>query len=307
MTHHSALAYWQSRFSQPGQIGNWRAQLPSDKLDGRTIDFERMERLGFGPPPLHVTIADLSQRTQVAGVRCHILKGPVPKGAFMLVKPDIWVSSPELCFVQLAAELSFPAAVHLGFELCARYRINEFLDEPEPREPLTSARALRDFSARFGNHRGARMARIAAQYVSDHAESPKEVDLAMLLTLPRQYGGYGIPQATLNPNIVVARRKGGLSEYRGDLVWPKAHLIVEYESNQHHTGAQRIAEDSRRRNTLQDAGWHIITVTGNQLPDEPTMDDIAGQIIRKLGIRQREAPRQMMVRRGELFRFLTGD
>ena len=80
---------------------------------------------------------------------------------------------------------------------------------------------------------------------------------------------------------------------------------ISLAARQSYTGATRIAEDSQRRNALQDAGWHIITVTGNQLPDEPTMDEIAAQIIRKLGIRQRNTPRQMMLRRGALFKLLT--
>ena len=46
-----------------------------------------------------------------------------PRGSFVRIARNVLASSPELCFVQMASELSLPALIRLGFELCGTYGV----------------------------------------------------------------------------------------------------------------------------------------------------------------------------------------
>ena len=279
--------------------------LPAESLLGCSINEVLLEHRGICDTPVDVTVATPGQRTRQAAIRPHVMGGSIPAGAFEHLTSDYWVASPELTFCQMAEQLSFPALVKLGYELCARYRINEFLENPERREPLTSARALEDFAGRLKDRHGAKAARRAAQYVADNAESPMEVAVAMLLSLPQMYGGYGLPTPLLNPEITVTGRadKRVRHTYRADLAWPAQRVIVEYDSTLHHSGKASVIADAQRRNNLQDAGWRVIVLTAGQVRSEAAMDAAAGQLRRAL---KRHAgtrtPLHLAERRAELRR-----
>jgi very-short-patch-repair endonuclease len=95
-----------------------------------------------------------------------------------------------------------------------------------------------------------------------------ETALSMMLTLPHMLGGYGIPAPKLNARILLAKtakRNASRSYYVCDLFWPDYNLAVEYDSDEFHTGAERIANDSKRRNSLASVGITVITVTKRQI------------------------------------------
>jgi very-short-patch-repair endonuclease len=100
----------------------------------------------------------------------------------------------------------------------------------------------------------------------------------MLLTLPYNLGGYGIAAPELNSKIIFseeARRTADRSYYLCDLFWPELDCAVEYDSDQFHTGADRIARDSKRRNSLSAVGITVVTVTNRQLQSISEFDKVA--------------------------------
>ena len=113
-----------------------------------------------------------------------------------------------------------------------------------------------------------------------------EVALAMLLTLPRKDGGYGLPQAELNGEVVISGRGPGADRpaYHGDLVWQEQRLVVEYDSNLYHRDPAHLAIDAERRNAMQDAGWRVVTITWSQILNPNKMDLVAAQLARALGV-----------------------
>lgn len=148
------------------------------------------------------------------------------------------MSSPELCFLQMAEELEFHDLVLLGLELCGSYSM-KYRHEPigkselrfdfeapkglalswfdaaledgaasdsrltesgfyPDRQPLTNLAHLERFLERCQGFHGVKKAREALKWVLDNSASPMESKLFLLLCLPRAKGGYGLPLPVLN-------------------------------------------------------------------------------------------------------------
>jgi len=105
-----------------------------------------------------------------------------------------------------------------------------------------------------------------------------ETKLSMLLTLPYKLGGYGLPRPELNSRIIPlqsARKSSSKKYYSCDLYWPEYELAVEYDSTLFHTGSERIADDSKKRNALALMGVTVITVTKQQLYSSVEFEKVA--------------------------------
>ena len=114
--------------------------------------------------------------------------------------------------------------------------------------------------------------------------------MAMQLTLPRGLGCYHLGTPQLNYRIDIPeemRLAAGKSFYRADLCYPNKRLILEYNSDEYHVGADRIASDARRLDVLAAMRWHVVTVTNRQLSSKRDMDLIAGSVAKTLGVRLR--------------------
>lgn len=100
--------------------------------------------------------------------------------------------------------------------------------------------------------------------------------MALILTLPYRYGGYGFPFPQMNmPIDLTAQEQANslLGFARGDAVWPEAKLDLEYDSSAFHTNEKR-ADDELRKNTLIHAGYTVISVTPNQLTNIERFEQI---------------------------------
>jgi len=76
---------------------------------------------GFSSP-LHVLVGSDNARKNQQGLHCHISSGEFPNGSFVRMPSGLIVSSPELCFMQMASVLSLVDLVALGYEFCGNYR-----------------------------------------------------------------------------------------------------------------------------------------------------------------------------------------
>ena len=119
-----------------------------------------------------------------------------------------------------------------------------------------------------------------------------EVKVDMLTSLPKRYGGKGIPRPVLGHAVSVPeqfQRSLGSATFRYDFYWPAHNLEVEYDSDAFHTSAAGISSDAERRNALQAMGFSVITVTNGQVSSTDLLDDAACAIARALGIRFRHS------------------
>lgn len=246
--------------------------------------------------PLHVLVSAGACRRKGEGLTFHVHEGDYTPGSFFRVG-DGYVVSPELAFVQYARDASLVDVLRVGAELTGSYaallRTPEEAEGPDALgfrkgELVTTLARLRDYVKRASREHGIKRARVALRYLPDGCASPMESALFLLLSLPRAYGGYGLPRPEANYRISAPDdRRGamGKSCFICDLYWPQARLCVEYDSNMFHTGAQRIARDSARRNALALKGITVVSVTGNQIMDRVEMDRAAYLIAKKLGFR----------------------
>jgi len=134
-----------------------------------------------------------------------------------------------------------------------------------------------------------------------------ETLLAMLLTLPYKYGGYGLPLPKLNAPIGAAKvvkqgmgrqypdkRSASKNPFRPDLTWPGTDLVVEYDSEMFHSGSTELTKDSLRRNVLTTTGKRTITVTKDHVYSALEFDTVAKQIAKGIG-------KQLRYKRNEKF------
>lgn len=254
--------------------------------------------LAFAPRPLHVLVPAKGAANCLDGVVCHVRSLPLPSGSFVRVDENMLISSPELCFAQMAGTLFLPLLVRLGFELCGLYalRPDGGVDYWRPLPPTTVA-AISAYLDACCRVPGAREARKALRFVATASGSPMETVLACMLCLPARFGGYGMPLPLMNYRIERNRDKGADSSlgaggrgsyYLCDLYWPQAKLDVECDSDLAHTGSGRIAYDAARRNELAALGITTITVTRGQIRSPEKFEETAAQIAHFLGFRLRK-------------------
>jgi len=245
--------------------------------------------------PLAVTVCSHSAKRPSNGVRPHQFAAPLPGSSIIRVSDGILVSSIELCFFQMASQLPLVKLIELGYELCGSYSLYSGSDTGTgqgfvQRPPLTSVKGLQALTLRMGEARWKRNALAALRYITDGSASPMETILAIQLTLPYKYGGYGFPMPQMNSRVdpvKAVKQSANRAYYRCDLYWPEAKLAVEYDSNAFHTGEDRIDSDSRRRNVLDSAGVDMITITSRQIRDVRSFEQAARLIALKMGKRLR--------------------
>jgi hypothetical protein len=271
--HQSALEFWREA---PAEYALARNRLRTRALPKKSLDASDLHK---GNPwllalPLHILVASDGARKEARNLRCHISSGVFPRNSFIRGDEGLVVSSPELCFVQMATELSFVELMMLGYELCGSYRIDK-MSEPERgfrRDlPLTSVAALKSYLGRATGLKGCKNARRALPFITDGSASPMETALTLLLTLPYRLGGYGFAMPQLNCPIEVevnAREASGRRRkitYFGDLYWPDVRVDVEYDSDTWHLTSEQKAKDSTRQNALLSAGVVVLTVSRKQI------------------------------------------
>jgi len=287
ISHQSALEYWRRHRILPGSSAERRCKIV---LPDRRVEIEPLLFSEFSIP-IHVMIGDRIARHESKKVKQHIFGGKTPVGCFMSVEDKMVVSSPEFCFLQMAEQITMVKLIELGYELCSGYSIPNPDDAEVPdigfykRRPLTSVNKLSVFLENMSGFRGYKKVIRALRYILEGSASPMETKLAMFLTLPYMLGGFGFKMPELNRHIVLtksARKNFNKDYYSCDMFWPDEKIAVEYDSDQQHTGSDRIANDSKRRNALNSLGIRVITITKQQLYSSLEMERAAKVIARHM-------------------------
>lgn len=275
----------------PSQFGDLRSSAASALLRVSAASVAG-DPLRFFRAPLHVLASDANLRADPKRICRHLWRASLFRADLCNLFDDVVVCGPEVSFVQVATQASIPQLVQFGCELTGTYALQPWTTKGfSEREPLTTVEELRSLVDRIGRVHGLENARRALRYVVPRSASPMETVLVLALCLPVALGGYGLPAPLLNHRIDVApwaRDASGKLYYVCDLFWPDVLLIVEYDSDMFHTGADRIANDAIRRNALTFMGMTVITVTRRQLLNPVELDRVAHVIAKGLGKRLRE-------------------
>lgn len=235
----------------------------------------------------------------------HVRSSPFPDRSFYRLDDGMYVSSPELCLLQLATKLSEPQAVKLALEMCGSYAIDVHDEEMGfcKRPPLTSASKLKAYASRLHRQNGGAKALHHLRYVADNSASPRETALCMLLCLPPRFGGYGLALPELNKRIELNPKEQlvlGSRYFECDLYWADKRVAVEYDSAQYHTAQEKQERDAIRRNLLEHMGVRVITATRKQVSSEGQFDKLARQIARAVEKRLRAPKKEHVAERSAL-------
>ena len=118
-------------------------------------------------------------------------------------------------------------------------------------QPLADMHELADAVAARSGRRGARMLREALTWVRPRVESRRETFLRLLIVRA------GFPEPETNMEIAV---RPGRKRVRGDLVFARYKVLVEYDGQHHRTSDTQFRRDVERLDDVADAGWRVIRV-----------------------------------------------
>ena len=247
-------------------MGSMPARSRATKIPSR-VDVTALSDLRRAEPELAATpqqlcVSSRNGRRFVSAADCRLVTGSYPIGSFYRLSDGALLASPELAFLQMARELDFDLLVLYGHELCGYFASQDpgFVNCP----PLTSAARIAEYLDRLEalrQERGEGMpwglgpARRALRHIRDHAASPEEAVVSMVLTLPCRLGGYGLPPAALNERVRLsaeAARLFGIDSFVCDLSWDGGR-VLEYQGSQHKIRSRR-AYDMRKTCWRRTAG-----------------------------------------------------
>ena len=277
---------------------------------------------GMVSMPVSVMVPNKASRLNSPLVACSVIASAPGAGAFVRsAECGLLIASPEWCVLQLALDLPMPQLAELISELCSTYyyelteraelvrgedgtaraevRVQEAALSHRP-VPVSCLAAMEEVANGHRSSQAGRQMARAVRYAVEGAASPMETALALMLSLPRNVGGYGLPKPRMNWVIDV---EGGRFRVV-DAYWPDAGVGLEYDSDAHHAEKDKIRADSLRRNEVQAGDVRLFTATALHLSSIEALDDLAAQLSRALGRPWRTAGLKPSAQRKALLRTL---
>jgi hypothetical protein len=257
---------------------------------------------------LHLLVSKNAYRGKCPNVNNHVLAYELPKYSFRMISEDVLVVSPELALLQVGAQKSIPEIVKLACELNSSFSINHsfvcginnlssdndadgLTNAIISKEPVSNFNKMGEFVSSVANVGGVKKFRRAIKYVPNgSAASPMEISLALLLSLPSGYGGFGLPKPEFNGDVLFGNEAAsvyGHSKCVCDLLWANEKVDVEYNSDAMHANPTQMLRDSERALALECDGYRVVSVTKQQLFDRVRAKHIACQVGKMLGRRVR--------------------
>ena len=228
----------------------YAARMPAGQFYSHTT---AAQLLGIPLPPhtaqdshLHVSTVAPERAPRMTGVVGHTAR----------VRPDLWiidgvaVTSPVTTWCDLATMLGLDDLIAAGDYLLGTLR-----------PPATMSELTHAVDRRPG-HRGAQRLRQALLWVRPRVESRQETRLRLLILRA------GFPEPDTNVYLPL---RPGRKRVRGDLVYPKYRVLLEYDGEQHRTNSAQYARDVERLDDVMADGWRVIRV----LKETPTSEILA--------------------------------
>lgn len=289
--HISALEYWSTHDRDPFQPVSEAFPKPGIAPTWEDVLAVSPAQYGISDEPLHINVANPSDRRSTKFLVCHATGNSLPSLSYVRIAPSLYICSPEAALFQCARAFPLPYLLERIFELCGTYSSNE-VGRLLTLHPRTKVSAVQRYANRAKGYLGSEKLLLALRYAANDSASPMETKLAILLCLPSAYGGYGIPLPKMNHPIDIPSHHNGfyptsIRTLKCDLCWPDKSFALEYDSDQHHAGAQKLHQDSKRRTSIELERLHVVSVTSQQVYDAQLFDDLAKVTAMRLGKRLR--------------------
>ena len=249
-----------------------------------------LEGYSFLSQPYHCLVSSESDARRDSRIKMHYCGSALGKGSFVRVADGLVVASPEISFIQYARTLSVIDAARRGSELCGVFSYNAAIEHGLQRvDAITSGARIASVAQRDSCIRGSMSARRIAPHLLNGAASPPEVELALRLSLPRRYGGFGFKKPELNYVVSLndkASRIAGRDYLVADVCWPDERIVLEYDSNSVHLDAAQLSRDATKRDAYGIMGYESIIVTATRMKSAPAMEELAERVRKVAGWRK---------------------
>ena len=300
--------------------------------------------IGF---PIHLLADDKTKCSGAKNIRWHLLSKQLPFGSVIEVEElDTGVTSPCMTLFTLARSMSDVHLLMAMYEFCGAFtvfqpsqevetylerhaaaapfganegwtRVRDSLGKPTDlwkRPPLIEIEELLAFSAEVERLRGGKHFFRLAHMVSGVAASPFEVQVSILLSLPRVRGGEGLSGFLNNYEVRFshdARQIANKARAYADIYFEGdgkyLPLAIECQGGIVHSGDAASMSDADRMLALQSMGVDVLPLTYRQITNADNFRRIARQIAKKLGRPYREKTNRMLVHERDLRRELFID
>lgn len=235
--------------------------------------------------PLELLVNRAQGRRYFGGTRVRVFSLELPEGSICHIDSGLAAPSPEMTLLLLASQVGVFSLAQLVCEFCGLYSPEGcgFVNVP----PLTSHRAVESFAeevAALATAAGRRAPnglgalREALDESVERGASPAETACALLLSISRRRGGYGLPKPEMNLDM---KADGGSCVC--DLVWPGERVALEYQSGIHERVARQSA-DRAKLNALQAAGFTVLQAGKEDLKQLRRADELATILCQALGV-----------------------
>lgn len=303
LTSASLYEFYQSAAGGAPANADGLASLPRHHVPGiLPADMVFLERM-YGIRPLYyAAVPDQEGRRKSRLIQTRVQSPNLPSNLYFSISKDVFAAVPEVCMLQLACCLPVEELVMAYYEFFGRYRLNnDGSFGYSVREPLsTRERAVRFAQASHGARGSENMLRALAMMADGQPASPPEAQIACFFSAGCKLGGAGFSGAVLNHPIETEK---GLRY--GDLCWPKERLVIEYDSNEAHSGSDKINKDAMRRNLIMGAGWKVLTVTSQQLASLAKMRELIPTVALNLGRANRPRVKEYLRKQARLYKAAT--
>lgn len=289
----SALDYWRKAAGAEFDASyerlweGMRVARPCDTVYSRAADL--LVSLGL-PAPLHL-LADSpgNRRTSLFAV-FHTYREPPLDHDLIELSPHVIVCSPMLAIAQVASTVS-PAELDLLYlEFCGTYLLS-------PASPtgfvgvkpyLTKESLFEAFQDGSGYPACKKNKRLSVlERAAPNSNSPAESACHAMLSLPRAYGGLGVPGIELNKTLLLGPESAailGTDRIRPDFYIEDAATAGEYKSKAFHS-SDDWANDSRRLDALESMGLHTFTLDAVRANNLRDLTGLAHTLCDRMGLR----------------------
>lgn len=245
---------------------------------------------GVDPQKLHLATSNPANRPYKNKIKYRVYTDERLLDGSYALSENLLLVPPEAALIALAPKCEPVEFIELASLLCSRFYLDRFSEYGVmPREaPLATPGSIMAYMDAVPGLKGSVKTRRLLPFVTANAESPMEVKVDMLTSLPKRYGGKGIPRPVLGHAVSVPdqfQRSLGSATFRYDFFWPAHNLEVEYDSDAVHGKAEKKPYDSRRRNIIQTQGVRCLTLTRDQVMHDLAFEEYIFELSSLLGVR----------------------
>ena len=254
--------------------------------------------------PLHILVESPTAKRRGAKFVSHTKPHGMSEDSLCRITRSDFASSPALTAIQMSRNSTLPETARFVSMLCAQFVFSKDNKSLFKRQPIVTKEIISDFSWENPGIYGSKSLEEALPYAFDNAASPPEIDLALRLSLPRRFGGYGLTPPSLNTVIPLNENARSVARRHyvvGDLCWIPDKLVVEYDSDLEHLNSLQAERDATKRLALNMLGYEVITVTTLMMKSPEAFEGVAKRVSKHLGASLRIRDSKFKARQERLF------